>query len=67
MRYTHYSTGLLAPQKRKLLWESKRVFFLTPQILQNDIGRGACFANNVVCLVFDEAHKALGNYAYCEV
>eukprot|EP00794_Sanderia_malayensis_P020486 gene20486-22502_t len=60
-------TGSLQPQKRKMLWETKRVFFLTPHILQNDIGRGACFANDVVCLVFDEAHKALGNYAYCQV
>ena len=43
------------------------MFFLTPHVLQNDLGRGACFADDIVCLVFDEAHKALGNYPYCQV
>ena len=59
--------GTLAPNKRKLLWQEKRVFFLTPQVLQNDLGRGALSAKEIVCLVFDEAHKALGNHAYCQV
>ena len=57
----------MAPTKRELLWKTKRVFFLTPQVLQNDLGRGTCFAPDVVCLVFDEAHRALGNHAYCQV
>ncbi|XP_065660699.1 Fanconi anemia group M protein isoform X4 [Hydra vulgaris] len=60
-------TGIMAPVKRELLWKTKRVFFLTPQVFQNDLGRGSCFAPDVVCLVFDEAHRALGNHAYCQV
>ena len=43
------------------------MFFLTPQVFQNDLSRGSCRADDVVCLVFDEAHKALGNYSYCQV
>lgn len=59
--------GHMPPVKRQSLWKSKRVFFLTAQVLQNDLGRGSCNAEDVVLLVFDEAHKALGNHAYCQV
>lgn len=59
--------GNLQPSARLELWNSKRVFFLTPQVLQNDLGRGSCPATCVCCVVFDEAHKALGNHAYCQV
>ncbi|NXH70722.1 FANCM protein, partial [Hydrobates tethys] len=52
---------------RKELWNTKRVFFLTPQIMVNDLSRGTCPAVEVKCLVIDEAHKALGNHAYCQV
>lgn len=57
----------MPPVKRKQCWKEKRVFFLTPQVLQNDLSRGSCCAKDVVCLVFDEAHKALGNHSYCQV
>ncbi|MBN3324142.1 FANCM protein, partial [Atractosteus spatula] len=45
-------TGSTQAQTRKEIWRSRRVFFLTPQ---------------VKCVVIDEAHKALGNHAYCQV
>lgn len=60
-------TGAMNPQERKKLWNEKRVFYLTPQVLTNDISRGACPASEIKCLVLDEAHKALGNYAYVQV
>lgn len=59
--------GTLAPEKRVEEWKRKRVFFLTPQVMQNDLTRSSCPAEQVVCVVFDEAHKALGNHAYCQV
>lgn len=61
------ASGNLPPKERVGLWESRRVFFLTPQVMQNDLSRGACPAHDVCCVVFDEAHKALGNHAYCQV
>lgn len=61
------SSGHLPPKERVSLWESRRVFFLTPQVMQNDLSRGTCPAHLVCCVVFDEAHKALGNHAYCQV
>ncbi|XP_035213323.1 Fanconi anemia group M protein-like, partial [Stegodyphus dumicola] len=55
------------PETRRRLWLKKRVFFLTPQVLANDLVRNICPAANIKCLVVDEAHKALGNHAYCQV
>ncbi|XP_054827690.1 Fanconi anemia group M protein [Eublepharis macularius] len=60
-------TGGTQVVDRKEIWQNRRVFFLTPQIMINDLSRGICPAAEVKCLVIDEAHKALGNHAYCQV
>lgn len=60
-------TGNVSAQRRRDYWEEKRVFFLTPQTMQNDIAKGICDAKRIVCLVIDEAHRATGNYAYVQV
>ncbi|XP_073225685.1 DEAD-box ATP-dependent RNA helicase FANCM [Cicer arietinum] len=59
-------TGQLSPPKRARLWKTKRVFFVTPQVLEKDIHSGKCLVKYLVCLVIDEAHRAMGNYSYCE-
>ena len=56
----------MLPPERKRAWQAKRVFFLTPQVMSNDLSRGAFPALDVKCLVIDEAHKATGNHAYCQ-
>ncbi|XP_077180259.1 Fanconi anemia group M protein isoform X2 [Paroedura picta] len=66
-RHTAHMTGGTQVADRKEMWQSKRVFFLTPQIMVNDLTRGMCPAAEIKCLVIDEAHKALGNHAYCQV
>ncbi|KAM6202745.1 Fanconi anemia group M protein [Rhynchocyon petersi] len=60
-------TGSTQAFTRKEIWHNKRVLFLTPQVMVNDLSRGVCPAAEIKCLVVDEAHKALGNYAYCQV
>ncbi|CDQ65497.1 unnamed protein product [Oncorhynchus mykiss] len=60
-------TGSTQAQHRQELWRSRRIFFLTPQVLVNDLSRATCPALHVKCVVIDEAHKALGNHAYCQV
>ncbi|GJQ13656.1 hypothetical protein GpartN1_g5447.t1 [Galdieria partita] len=60
-------TGAMKSEMRKTIWKSKNVFFVTPQIMKNDIDHGICPASEVVCVVFDEAHKATGRYVYCSV
>jgi superfamily II DNA or RNA helicase len=53
--------GSMSPNIRQAAWKDKRVFFLTPQILQNDLQSRICQAEDFVLLVFDEAHRATGN------
>uniref|UniRef100_A0ABK9MI99 Fanconi anemia group M protein n=1 Tax=Glossina morsitans morsitans TaxID=37546 RepID=A0ABK9MI99_GLOMM len=75
-------TGKLAKAKRTELWQSKRVFFVTPQVVQSDmfgdmhrdssaalsLGQESNFPfKDVKLVVVDEAHKAKGRYAYTEV
>ena len=48
-------------------WNQKRVFFLTPQVMINDLNRGYVNHDDVKCVVIDEAHRATGNYAYVTV
>ena len=37
------------------------------QVMSNDLARGLFPAREVKLLVVDEAHKAQGEYAYCQV
>ncbi|XP_060919558.1 Fanconi anemia group M protein [Labrus mixtus] len=60
-------TGSTAAKQRQEVWRAKRVFFLTPQVMVNDLSRESCPAQQIKCVVIDEAHKALGNHAYCQV
>ncbi|RKO92847.1 P-loop containing nucleoside triphosphate hydrolase protein, partial [Blyttiomyces helicus] len=60
-------TGQTTPEMRRLSWLTRRVFFLTPQVMQNDLNRGTCPHSQVVLVVVDEAHRGTGNHAYCEV
>jgi ATP-dependent DNA helicase MPH1 len=60
-------TGGAAPGLRAKEWQSKRVFFMTPQTLINDLKTGIADPKRIVLLVVDEAHRATGGYAYVEV
>ncbi|KAK5191820.1 3'-5' DNA helicase [Exophiala xenobiotica] len=60
-------TGEVSPGIRAEEWQEKRVFFMTPQTLINDLKNGMADPKKIVLVVVDEAHKATGNYAYVEV
>ncbi|AGO11783.1 AaceriADR011Cp [[Ashbya] aceris (nom. inval.)] len=63
-------TAILLDKSRKhreQIWSEKRVFFATPQVVENDLKRGALNPKDVVLLVIDEAHRARGSYAYVEL
>jgi ATP-dependent DNA helicase MPH1 len=60
-------TGEQVPALRAEEWEAKRVFFMTPQTLENDLSSGIADPKKIVLLVVDEAHRATGNYAYIKV
>lgn len=60
-------TGDTAPALRAAEWASKRLFFMTPQTLQNDLSKGYADPKSIVLIVIDEAHRATGDYAYVKV
>ncbi|KAK4168726.1 hypothetical protein QBC43DRAFT_309564 [Cladorrhinum sp. PSN259] len=60
-------TGETPPVLREGEWENKRLFFMTPQTLMNDLSKGYADPKSIVLLVIDEAHRATGDYAYVKV
>lgn len=60
-------TGDIPPAIRADEWEARRVFFMTPQTLLNDLSHGYADPKKIVLLVVDEAHRAVGEYAYAKV
>ncbi|EPY51738.1 ATP-dependent 3' to 5' DNA helicase [Schizosaccharomyces cryophilus OY26] len=59
--------GNVSIEARCKEYRSKRIFFMTPQTLNNDLRSGFVDARSIVCLVIDEAHKATGSHAYAQV
>ncbi|MBR9692271.1 DEAD/DEAH box helicase [Candidatus Woesearchaeota archaeon] len=57
-------TGMIKPEKRAELWKTAKVIFSTPQGLENDIITGRINLEDVSLIVFDEAHRTVGDYAY---
>jgi len=64
---TSMLTGEVSAAVRAEEWQTKRVFFLTPQTLVNDLKTGSADPKRIVLVVVDEAHRATGGYAYVEV
>ncbi|EPE07859.1 atp-dependent dna helicase mph1 [Ophiostoma piceae UAMH 11346] len=60
-------TGETSPALREAEWASKRLFFMTPQTLQNDLSKGYADPKSIALLVIDEAHRSTGEYAYVKV
>ncbi len=57
-------TGEVNPTKREELWNQSQIAFMTPQVLQNDLLTSRYGMENLSLLVVDEAHRAVGEYAY---
>ena len=57
-------TGLVSPDKRAELWKKSKIIFSTPQGLENDIISARINLEEVCLLGVDEAHRAVGDYAY---
>jgi Fanconi anemia group M protein len=55
-------TGEMPPSKRKTEY-SKDIIISTPQTIRNDIMNDR-FGSNFKLVIFDEAHRAIGDYAY---
>ncbi len=59
-----FITGKYRPSKRATLYRSGKVVFATPQCVYNDLKHGLLTLENASLIIFDEAHRARGNYAY---
>ncbi len=57
-------TGFVKPSKREELWKKSKIIFSTPQGLENDVISNRIALEDVSLIGFDEAHRAVGNYAY---
>ncbi|MGB3907597.1 MAG: DEAD/DEAH box helicase [Methanomethylovorans sp.] len=57
-------TGGVAPEKRADLWKEGKLIVSTPQVIENDIITKRIDLSDVCHITFDEAHRAVGNYAY---
>lgn len=58
-------TGELPKTKRKELY-AKKIIFATPQTIKNDLS-SFLKPEEVSIIVFDEAHRAVGEYAYTKI
>ena len=57
-------TGSVSPESRKRVWEDSVVIISTPQVIENDVMCKHYDLTDVVAIIFDEAHRATGNYSY---
>ena len=59
-------TGEDLLNKRKKLWINS-VVCATPEIVKNDLDRQLVSPNQFILIVFDEAHRTIGDYAYAGI
>ena len=57
-------TGETPPEERELAYRAADMIVSTPQVVQNDVVAGRFDMKSVTLLMLDEAHRAVGNYAY---
>ncbi len=57
-------TGNTPPGKRKSMWDNARIVVSTPQVIENDLLGKKIDLEKISCIIFDEAHRATGDYSY---
>ncbi len=57
-------TGETMPEKRAEIYNQTRIIASTPQVIENDLLSRRIDLKDVGLIIFDEAHRAVGNYAY---
>ncbi len=60
-------TGEMPPHKRQKAYDAARVVCATPQTIENDLENGIIDLRDFCVAIFDEAHRAVGDYAYTAV
>ena len=57
-------SGETLPEKRPEIYRNAKIIVSTPQVIENDIISGRIDLRDFVLAIFDEAHRAVGNYSY---
>ncbi len=57
-------SGETPPEKRPEIYRNAKIIVSTPQVIENDIISGRIDLRDFVLAIFDEAHRAVGNYSY---
>ncbi len=57
-------TGETPSEKRASIWSQARIVVSTPQVIENDLLSRRIDLSDVSLIIFDEAHRGVGNYAY---
>jgi ERCC4-related helicase len=60
-------TGGVTPAKRAELWGKGILVVATPQTVRNDLAQERYDLRPLGLVIFDEAHRAVGDYAYVEI
>ncbi|HLM70622.1 MAG TPA: helicase-related protein [Thermoplasmata archaeon] len=60
-------TGAIAPERRAALLRPPQVVVATPQVIGNDLAAGEFPLDTFSLIVFDEAHRAVGDYPYVSI
>jgi ERCC4-related helicase len=62
-------TGKNLPPTRMAVWNQKeiRLVFATPEVVKNDLAENRLTLSEFSLLVFDEAHRAVKDYAYTSI
>lgn len=59
--------GTVVPAKRAAVLQDSDLIVSTPQAVANDLDKGAYDLGEIGLIVYDEAHRGTGNYAYVDV
>jgi Fanconi anemia group M protein len=60
-------TGEIDPEEREAEWVQADVVASTPQVIANDLRTERISLRDVRLIVFDEAHRGVGNYSYVPI
>jgi ERCC4-related helicase len=67
--HTASVTGKTAPEYRSAVWNKRsiRLLFATPEVVKNDLSERRLSLSDFRLVVFDEAHRAVKDYAYTSI
>lgn len=60
-------TGEISSSERGEKWVLAKVIVSTPQVAWNDLKAGIVNIDRFALIIFDEVHRAVGNYQYVEI